>query len=160
MSSTDAKKKITYFCCCLLVVAILFLIVYLLNDNKKSEGFSINRYKKYMNSNWGSGVKNRQLDKQYDNSINSNINSDYNSFMKNISLEPEVYDSHNEFSDNVGIANSGASHLPVKSDNNDIVKPWGLRRVNYHDVFALPDARVVHSEHPDQMYKHTPFMLS
>ena len=142
----------------LLLLLLLVVVIYWFIDNKK-EGFNNNRKRKTMKSDWGSGLINRQLDKQHNESVNSGTYDDYNSFMKDISLEPEVYDSHNEFSDSVGVANTGASNLSVRSDPNDVVMPWGLRRVNYHDAYALPDARVEHSEHPDQMYKQTSFLV-
>lgn len=110
-------------------------------------------------SNSGQGLKNRQLAGQYNDLVSMQGYDDYNSVMQYASLEPEVFDSHNSYSSNVGIANSGASSLSVRSDPND-VNPWvGLRRPDYHSVHSGCDVRVDHSEIPDQMFASTHYLL-
>ncbi len=76
---------------------------------------------------------------------------DYNSVAQAISVEPDVHESHAKYSKDMSRSASGASTLSVRDDPNDIV-PWiGLRKPKYQEVYAMPGARVVHSEHPDQM---------
>ena len=66
-------------------------------------------------------------------------------------IDSSVVESHREFTDETQHRTTGASVETVRDDPNDIV-PWiGLRRPDYHGVFADKDARVTHSEDPRQM---------
>lgn len=107
----------------------------------------------------GSGLKNRQLAEQYNELMNLKGYDDYNAVMKYGALEPEVFDSHESYSHDIGISNSGASTLAVRSDPNDVVNWVGLRRPDYHSAYADSTARIDHSESPDQMMAQTHYML-
>jgi hypothetical protein len=49
--------------------------------------------------------------------------------------------------------------MSTRSDDNDVVSWVGLRRPKYDQVYAQPDARVVHSDYPDQMPTATSYVL-
>jgi len=110
-------------------------------------------------STYGSGVKNRQLAEQYNQLANLQGYDDYNSVIKYNALEPEVFDSHDTFSHDIGISNSGASALSIRSDPNDVVPFVGLRRPDYHSTYAGNDARVQHSEYIDQQMAKTTYCV-
>ena len=93
-------------------------------------------------------------------SFTSRISSsydDYSSVAKYAALEPEVFESHNTFADEVGISNSGASTMTLRSDPNDVNKWVGLRRSDYHSIYAKDSARFVPSEYADQMTPSTKY---
>lgn len=108
-------------------------------------------------SSWGSGVKNRQLNQQYNELADLSGYEDYSNVIKYQALDPEVFESHESYGDQIGVANNGASNLAVRSDPNDVV-PWmGLRRPDYHSIYAGADSRVEHSEYADQMFPRTTY---
>ena len=99
----------------------------------------------------GSAVLNANAAKRY-RDVSSNLSgySDYNSVMQHIGLEPEIYESHANYSSDMNRLALGPSTLSERTDPSDVV-PWiGLRRTRY-EVYADEDARVEHSETPDQM---------
>lgn len=102
-------------------------------------------------SNTGTGVLNRQLELQNQKVMQIDGYGDYNEVAQLESLDPEVIESHNEFAGSLGISNSGASALTVRSDSQDIVPRYGLRQIDYHSVYADEDARQQHTEFVDQM---------
>lgn len=113
----------------------------------------------HQRSDWGQGKKSRQLARQNNDLVRLSEYDDYSTVAKYQALEPEVFDSHEQYADQVGVANSGASNMTVRSDPNDVV-PWvGLRRPEYHKTFAKSDARQVHSEYSDQMFSKTRYLL-
>jgi hypothetical protein len=102
-------------------------------------------------STWGTGVVNSESRARYKDLTNLAAYDDYNAVVQYMAVEPEVYESHARYSQDMGRSTSGASMLPVRDDPNDVV-PWvGLRKPKYHDVYANPNARQEHSEIPDQM---------
>jgi len=152
----------------ILVVLVLLMSCWGAKPKRKSgnkQSASVNKQSDNANcaageiSTWGQGVKNRELAKQYNDLMSMDGYDDYNSVIQYASLEPEVFDSHESYSGDIGVANSGASNLVVRSDPND-VNPWvGLRRPDYHSVYAGCDARVEHSEYPDEMTAATHYLL-
>ena len=140
-----------------------------MNNNSSEEGMSndyvpsITQYElpSYQISDVGSGVEKRREDLQYED-LKDNVDlmsSDYNDTIKYMSLEPEVFNSHKGYVNDIGITNRGASSLTVRSDPNDIV-PWrGLRRPDYYSVYAQADARQQPSEFADQMEVNKPFVI-
>jgi hypothetical protein len=111
----------------------------------------------HQRSEWGSGKKNAQLARQYNDLANMDGYNDYADVTKYQSLDPEVFESHDNYADQIGVSNNGASNLAVRSDPNDVV-PWvGLRRPDYHSIYAGKDARVVHSEYADQQFAKTTY---
>ena len=110
-------------------------------------------------SRWGQGVSNRQMNSQYNDLNNLKGYDDYNSVAQYQSLEPEVYDSHKEYSSNIGVASSGASALSVASHDNYPVQWVGLRRPDMQSIYAGSDARQQHSEYVDQMPNKTNYTL-
>lgn len=102
-------------------------------------------------SEWGTGVQNAEFRDRYKDLTNLAAYDDYNAVAQYMSVEPEVYESHSRYSEDMGRSTSGASMLPVRDDPNDVV-PWvGLRKPRYQDVYSNPGARQEHSEIPDQM---------
>lgn len=102
-------------------------------------------------SDWGTGVKNTEFRDRYKDLANLSGYEDYNEVAQYMSVEPEVFESHGRYSEDMGRSTSGASMLPVRDDPNDCV-PWvGLRKPKYHEAYAAPGARQEHSDIPDQM---------
>jgi hypothetical protein len=101
----------------------------------------------------GSGVANREFNNRYNDLSNLQGYDDYNAVSQYMSVEPEVYDSHARYSDDMGRSTSGASMLPVRDDRQDINPRVGVRLTNYSAVYAGPGSRQEHSEIPDQMGK-------
>lgn len=96
------------------------------------------------------GVSNSNINDNTDESMDN-----YNDFVALNSLESTVYKSHDNFVKDVQNRVTGASAMSIRADDND-VNPWvGLRRPNYYDVTPDINARVVPSEFPHQMSKHT-----
>lgn len=75
------------------------------------------------------------------------------------SLEPDVFKQQAQYTNDLGIANTGPSTMVVRSDPNDI-NPWvGFRRTDYTGVWPGATSRVVATETADQMDHQTKFML-
>lgn len=107
----------------------------------------------------GQGPLNRTFNLQYNQLKGAKYDS-YNEAIEYMSLDPEVFKSHEEYSFDVGIANRGASTMTVRSDPNDVV-PWvGLRRPDYWSVYPACDARQDTSQTPDQMFAPTHYLLA
>ena len=67
-------------------------------------------------------------------------------------LDRSVYDSHNAFIDESDLSSQSPSAAYVeRDDTNEVVKRWGLRRVDYTSTFSEDDARTVSSEYPEQV---------
>lgn len=107
---------------------------------------------------YGTGVDNRQAANRYSNLNNLQGYDDYNSVAQYMSLEPEVYDSHNRYADDMNRSTGGASLMSVRDDPNDLV-PWVARKPFYQDVYVQPGARQEHSEYPDQMREKTYYVI-
>ena len=109
------------------------------------------RGKSYEHSEYGTGLDNTASNNRYQDLAGLASYEDYNAVAAYMSVEPEVYESHARYSDDLGRSTSGASMLPVRDDPNDVV-PWvGLRKPKYQDAFVTDGARQEHSEIPDQM---------
>jgi hypothetical protein len=158
--------ELTYLALVIATVVILVLLMCCYGDTKSTTGYSHRQRisnnqsgseyddldtKGPPSSTWGSGVTNTQLASQYRDLENLEGYEDYNSVAQYQSLEPEVYESHDQYANDLGIANRGASALPIRSDSNDLQTWVGLRRPDYQTIYAAQDARVQHSESPDQM---------
>ena len=117
-----------------------------IKKNSRRAGRDMQRY-----SDTGTAVLNANAARRYQN-VASNLSgySDYNSVMQHIGLEPEIYESHANYSADMNRLSLGPSTLSERTDSNDTV-PWiGPRRTKY-EVFADENARVEQSETPDQM---------
>lgn len=101
----------------------------------------------------GSGVVNREFNNRYNDLSNLQGYDDYGAVSQYMAIEPEVFDSHARYSDDMGRSTSGASMLPVRDDRQDINPRVGIRLTNYSAVYAGPGSRQEHSEIPDQMGK-------
>ena len=102
-------------------------------------------------SDWGTGLENAKFNKRYNDLSDLSAYEDYNSVAQYMSIEPEVYESHSRYSDDMGRSTAGASMLAVRDDPNDAV-PWvGLRKPRYQEAYVGPTARQEHSDIPDQM---------
>ena len=107
------------------------------------------------NSQTGTAMMNSQLATQYADLQNLGSYGDYNAVIQYTSLDPSVFKSHQQYSNDINNSTSGASNLTIRSDDNDIV-PWvGLRRPKYDQVYAKADARVTSSEYPASMPSST-----
>lgn len=156
-----------------LVVGILLLSCW--NSSKPSEakgaaeGFKVEtaadvqEYEKeaseFNTSKFGSGKVNRELAAQNNDLTGLESYEDYSEVVQYQSLEPEVYDSHDTYAHDIGVANSGASVHAVRSDDTGPVTRWGLRKIAYHDAYSSPDVRQDHSEFVDQMPANTHYLL-
>lgn len=110
-------------------------------------------------SDWGTGVKNREMANRYNDLANLAAYEDYGSVAQYMSVEPEVFESHARYSEDMGRSTSGASALSVRDDPNDVV-PWvGLRRPDYRGAYSGRGVRQDHSEIPDQMPMKTSYCL-
>jgi hypothetical protein len=108
---------------------------------------------------WGSGVNNRQQLSQNQQLYGAEY-GDWGQMAAALSLDPEVFDSHRTFTEDIGVANTGAS-MGVRSDPNDVNNWVGLRRPNYHDAGSADDtARQVPTSYLDQHLKQRPFVLT
>lgn len=108
----------------------------------------------YQLSDTGSGLKNRQLSHQYRELIKGDVPvNNYADAIKHMSLEPEVFSSHDDYAWDVGIANQGPSKMTVLDTEVDINPRFGPRKISY----AVPigdSARTQPSEYHDQMNSH------
>lgn len=99
----------------------------------------------------GTGVQNREFNNRYKQLSNAVAYEDYGEVAQYMSVEPEVYESHARYSEDMNQSTSGASMLPERDDPNDVV-PWvGLRKPRYRDVYSGENVRQDHTETPDQM---------
>jgi hypothetical protein len=78
---------------------------------------------------------------------------DYNEYMVATGLDPSVLDSHADFTDDIQNTTVGASAETVRSDSEDIVPMWGLRRTNAY-IPINPNSRDVPSQTDDTMQKN------
>jgi hypothetical protein len=122
----------------------------------RSKGYEID-YNPNANSTFGSGVRNRQLKKQYEDLKGAEYD-DYNSLVQYMSLESDVFTSHDSYTREMDRTTTGPSNMAERSDPNDTV-PWiGLRRINYN-VPMSSNIRTEPTETSDQMYEQTNYSL-
>lgn len=151
----------------LLIVFILALAYFIYTCDTKQDDFSADSVGEISKldsgdvekSGFGRGVAEEKMKKRVEDVAN-NLSGyeDYNSVTKYMAIEPEVFDDQREYTENLRLTR-GASTLATRSDPNDVVPFVGLRRPDYHSVYAAEDARVVHSEYPDQQYEYRPSCL-
>jgi hypothetical protein len=110
-------------------------------------------------SDTGSGLMNQQLASQYSDLQNLKGYGAWGEVAQYQALEPEVYESHEEYTDDMNRVSSGASMMTIRSDPNDVNMWRGLRRPDYHSIYAASDARVDHTEVPDQMQSQTRYLV-
>lgn len=111
-------------------------------------------------SDTGTGLLNANARDRYD-TLRNNLSgySDYGQVAQYMSLEPEVFESHDQYSNDMNRLSLGPSNMAERSDPNDVV-PWvGLRRPDYQSTSASAGARVEHSEIPDQQYAQKTFSI-
>lgn len=111
-------------------------------------------------SDTGTGLKNAEARARYD-TLRNNLTGydDYGQVAQYMSLEPEVFESHDQYSNDMNRLSLGPSTMAERSDPNDVV-PWvGLRRPDYKSTSASSGARVEHSEIPDQQYDQKVFSI-
>lgn len=108
---------------------------------------------------WGQGVENRRRYQRGRDLGKLSGYDDYNSVAQYQSLDPEVYESHEEYSANIDVSSSGASSMSTTSHDNYPVPFVGLRRPDMHSSYAGDDARQQHSEYADQMPANTNYLL-
>ncbi len=110
-------------------------------------------------SDTGTGLINQQLDSQYADLQNLKSAGGWNQIAQYQALEPEVYKSHEEYSQDMNRSTSGASMMTIRTDDNDI-NPWiGLRRPSYYGTYPADDARVTATEVPTQMPTPTRYLI-
>lgn len=69
-------------------------------------------------------------------------------------VDQSVVDSHKQFVDESYTGSQGANSSNVeRDDTNEVVRSWGLKRVDYTGAFSGDDSRTVSSETPEQMYR-------
>jgi hypothetical protein len=113
----------------------------------------------HQRSKYGRGEENRN-DAQRNRDLQDLAGyDDYNSVAQYQSLEPDVFESHDEYSSNIGVASHGASALSTTSHDNYPVPFVGLRRPDMHSIYADKSARQQHSEYADQMPTRSSYML-
>jgi hypothetical protein len=102
------------------------------------------------NSDWGTGVKDRELKEREQQALESPL-MDPSEMNKFIALEPEVFSSHEEYvKDMLGVTSTASSRTEVDHDSNPV--PFvGLPRFTNCEVAVLPDVRVEPSQFQDQM---------
>lgn len=107
----------------------------------------------------GTGVINRELAQQYKDLKNLDQYGDYGSVTQLMSLEPEVFQSNEEYNSSMNRSTSTASSMTVRSDNADILTWRGLRRPDYQSVYSASDARVTSSQYIDQFPAATRYLI-
>lgn len=107
---------------------------------------------------YGQAVENNNMIERQAQLTDLKSYDDYNSVVQFMSLDPDVYDSHNKYTVDMGNSTTGASMLSTTDHPNDI-NPWILRKPNYHDAFVQPGARQEPSEYPDQMREKTYYVI-
>lgn len=151
-----------------LSVSIAVVLVMLYNcwksPNQRRAGRGCNRREGLSSgpaeSDWGSGVQNKKFEQSTEELKDLVGYADYNSVMQYQALEPEVFESHKQYSKDMNKFNMGPSAMSETSHDNYAV-PWvGLRRPDTHSVYADENARVVHSEYVDQTPKNRPFVIA
>lgn len=124
-------------------------------QNRSNYGASVQN-----RSNYGTGALNAKSRKRYED-LRGNLSGyeDYGQVAQYMSLEPEVFDSHSQYSNDMNHMSLGPSTMAERSDPNDVV-PWvGLKRPDYKSTSASAGARVEHSEIPDQQYDQKTFSI-
>jgi hypothetical protein len=107
-----------------------------------------------------SAANNKSFNQRYKD-LSGNLSSyeDYGQVAQYLSLDPEVFESHNQYSSDMNRLSLGPSSMSERSDSMDLNPFVGLRRINYQDVFANSSSRQTHSETPDQMPTQRPYVV-
>lgn len=109
-------------------------------------------------SSYGTGVQNRRAAQRQRDLSGLKGYDDYNQVAQYASLEPEVFESHEEYSKDINRSTSGASMGSVRSD--DITgTPWVARRPQYQDVPIYGVMAQEHSTYKDQLPDNNHYLL-
>lgn len=140
-----------------LSIAIAIVLVLLLSCSNKSKK-SKRRARPALSTESASSHHNPDQSR-YDDLKDVAGYGDYDQLTQYMSIEPEIFESHNKYTSDMNRSTSGPSMLSERDDPNDIV-PWvGLRKPRYRDVYASAGARQEHSEEPDQMRENTSYVI-
>jgi hypothetical protein len=101
-------------------------------------------------SEYGVGVENRKSLAREEDLKNVTDYEDYNEIIQYMSIDPEIHQSHNNFTSDIGISTTGASMRSTTDHPNDL-NSWVLRPPNYRDASVQEGARQEPSEYVDQM---------
>ena len=101
-------------------------------------------------SDFGTGVNKRKFDSRYHDLADAEYAGDYNVLIQYMSLEPEIYESHNQYTSSPGSYVAGASMLSERDDPNDAV--MGVKGFNAkpQDVTIGYGVRQETSDYQDQ----------
>jgi hypothetical protein len=110
-------------------------------------------------SSYGTGPMNRQMSKQYANLQNLKGYQDWNEVAQYQSLEPSVFESQEEYAQDINRSTSSASSSTIRSDDAYPIDWTGLRRPEMQSCYSGNDSRVVSSQSPDQMPSATRFLI-
>ena len=84
---------------------------------------------------------------------------DYNQVVQYMALEPDVYESHAQYTSDMGRGTTGASMMSERDDPNDVV-PWvSFFKPRYRDVYSGEGSRQESSEDPSQMRENNHYIL-
>lgn len=140
-----------------ILIFVIIVLLYILFKckgvkllNQESSSTSLPAIEGMTNSDWGTGVKDRELKEREQQALES-PNMDFSEMNKFIALEPEVFSSHEEYvKDMLGVTSTASSRTEVDHDSNPV--PFvGLPRFTNCEVAVLPDVRVEPSQFQDQM---------
>jgi hypothetical protein len=118
------------------------------------DGSHVSTLSPNMVSDSGSGVVAREFDQLYKKAGSMDA-IDYSQQVQMMGLDKAVFESHESFAHDIGIANRGASSLPVRSDDVHINPFAGLRRPDYRSVPFSAESQFEPSEYADQMPRAT-----
>lgn len=98
------------------------------------------------------GIKVASVDMKGDDS--------FNAYLKEQALEPAVEEQHRKWHGEIPHTTTTSSHDVVLDSDDDINPRWGLRRIDYHQVWPdAPDVRTMPSEEPSQMPRVKQFCI-
>ncbi len=135
------------------VVIIIIVVISLASTNNLTSGFSsMMGIESSTTSDTGRGLLDRNSDARYNKLVNNMASyGSYEDVMKYEALEPSIFESHHQYTKDIGNFNLGPGKLAERSDSNDLVKHIGVRRADYYGVNLDDSARQVPSEIQDQM---------
>ncbi len=143
----------------LIVLLLIFVIIMIIRNERMSKcaakqpSYPREREREGMeshaNSDSGQGVANTEFKERAQELTKANY-GDYNQLIQAMALEPEVFESQDEYNAGMNSFSSGASQQSERTDPNDINLRLGIRPI-YYDVDVGENSRVVPSEHGDQV---------
>ena len=102
---------------------------------------------------------NAQLNAQLEMAKQLQGYDDYSQVTQLVGLEPEVFQSHAEYTADLNRSTSGASSMSIRSDDGYFIPFVGLRRPDLQSITPSSDARVTSSQDPAQMPTETPYCI-